>query len=304
MGALIEGGSLKQPGLVQPNNLNEAWELKSALGSGALYISGGTLLRTQWDAGTVQLPKVLIDLRSIEGIDDIYRAETHIGLGALTSLSRCRRNEYLQVLAPGIQEAVKSIAAPAVRNLATLGGNIASGYGDILPALLVYDAEVVSYDGGSLKVLSLIEWLDLRWGGERSATEIVAEIRIPSSVSAGSPGFRRMGAYRKVGRREAFTPSLVTAGITAIVTDEPRLYGVRIAAGGGSGRPRRLRGAEAVLEGNVYDDRLLPVLYEAVVNDFETYNDPFASEDYKKKTAGNLIVSELWKAFRGVSRPQ
>ncbi|MCL6601353.1 MAG: FAD binding domain-containing protein [Paenibacillus sp.] len=297
MGALKdEGSSLSRPCLYQPQNLHEAWELKSALGNSALYISGGTLLRTQWDAGTVPMPKQLIDLRGVEGIKDIRAKEFYLSMGALTPLSLCRKNEYLQAVAPAIQEAVKSIAAPAVRNLATLGGNIASGFGDILPALLIYDAEIASYGGECLNIQPVTEWLNNRWDGLKSATDIVAEIRISSAGERLNSS--KLEVYRKVGRREAFTPSLVTVGITATIDTERRLSSVRIAAGGGSGRPQRLTSSEAILEDNVYEERLLPLLYEAVISDFATYSDPFASEAYKKKTAGNLIVSELWKATK------
>lgn len=102
-----------------------------------------------------------------------------------------------------------------------------------------------------------------------------------------------------MGRRDAFTASLVTIAITASFDASSRsLSGVRIAAGGGTGRPQRLPAAEALLEGAVYSDSLMAAVYEAVENSFDTYSDPFATEAYKRKTAGNLIVSELWKGLK------
>ena len=296
MGALQEKGSPGQPAIHQPCSLQEAWELRVALGSSALYISGGTLLRTQWDAGTVPIPDHLIDLRGIEGIREILVTELYLSLGALTPLSFCRKNNDLRGLAPAIQEAVRGIAAPSIRNLATIGGNIASGFGDILPALLVYDAEILTFDGKFFTVHSLTDWLNKRWFGGRSATDIIAEIRIPYPVEAPEE-VSKIEVYHKIGRREAFTPSLVTVGITAEIDSLNRLRRVRIAAGGGSGRPQRLSTAESLLEGYIYEERLLPFVYEAAVNEFETYSDPFATEAYKKKTAGNLIVSEFWRFF-------
>lgn len=140
------------PGVYQPRSLQEAWELKTILGEGAVYVSGGTLLRTQWEAGTAPLPRQMIDLRNIAGMGEIGLAEDYLTIGSLVSLSQCRENRDLREIAPAVQEAARNIAAPAVRNLATLGGNISSGYGDILPALLVYDAEVASFDGKFLSV--------------------------------------------------------------------------------------------------------------------------------------------------------
>lgn len=295
MGA-IGNEALTWPSVHQPKSLQEAWELKSALGENALYVSGGTLLRTQWDAGTLSMPKQLIDLRSIPGINDITSTEFHLSLGALTTLSECRKNKLLIAAAPAVEEAVRCIAAPAVRNLATLGGNVSSGFGDILPALLVYDAELVTYDGKFLSVQSITDWLEDRWGAGKSATDLVAEVRITSADHVG-PESGRLEVFRKVGRREAFTPSLVTVALFAEIDTGHRIQNVRIAAGGGTGRPLRLRAAELLLEGTVYEERMLGDLYEVVVNGFATYSDPFATEAYKKKTAGNLIVSELWKTM-------
>jgi len=263
------------PEVIQPHSLHEAWERKTAFGDSSRYVAGGTLLRTGWENGTDHMPKQL---------------------GALVPLSQCRSNEHLQAVAPALQEAARCIAAPSVRNLATLGGNIASGFGDILPALLVYDAELISFDGKFMTALPLIEWLNNHWSGIKPAADLVAEIRI-SPTRLESPLTDRLEIFRKVGRREVFTPSLVTVAISASIDEELRFREVRIAAGGGSGRPQRLSRAEVMLEGVRYTEELLASLYEEVENSFETYSDPFATELYKKKTAGNLVVSELWKAM-------
>ncbi|MNV66807.1 xanthine dehydrogenase subunit XdhB [compost metagenome] len=147
-----------------------------------------------------------------------------------------------------------------------------------------------------MTALPLIEWLNNHWSGIKPAADLVAEIRI-SPTRLESPLTDRLEIFRKVGRREAFTPSLVTVAISASIDEEHRFHEVRIAAGGGSGRPQRLSRAEVMLEGVRYTEELLASLYEVVENSFETYSDPFATELYKKKTAGNLVVSELWKAM-------
>lgn len=46
----------------QPRTLAEAWQLKRTLGEQAVIVSGGTLLRTQWEAGTAIMPGHLISL--------------------------------------------------------------------------------------------------------------------------------------------------------------------------------------------------------------------------------------------------
>ncbi|WP_025690449.1 hypothetical protein [Paenibacillus zanthoxyli] len=57
--------------------------------------------------------------------------------------------------------------------------------------------------------------------------------------------------------------------------------------------------AEAVLEGACIGKEMLAPLYKAVVTQFEAYGDPFATVEYKKRAAGNLAATELWKALEG-----
>ncbi|UQZ35370.1 molybdopterin dehydrogenase [Paenibacillus sp. PK3_47] len=295
----LQINKLSAPRVHRPRSLQEAWELKSELGDKAVYVSGGTLLRTQWEAGTVPFPRQMIDLRNIRGMDELAAAADYLTLGSLVTLAVCRRSGQLLETAPAVQEAARNIAAPSVRNLATLGGNIASGYGDILPALLVHDAEIAVFNGRFLAVQLVEHWLGSRWSAVEPSADILAGVRLPAAAGGqdgGGPG--RISVFRKAGRREAFTASLVTVALAATVDDASRsLRDVRIAAGGGSGRPQRLKEAERLLEGAVCEDRLLAGLYQAVEEGFSTYNDPFATVAYKKKTAGNLIVSELWKAL-------
>lgn len=286
---------LSPPRVHQPAGLQEAWELKRTYGDQAVYVSGGTLIRTWWEAGTAAVPPHLIDLRGIAGMEGISAEEGFISVGALTRLEDCRRSGELQRHYPALAEAARGIAAPPVRGLATLGGNIASGYGDILPALLALDAEIAVFAGNFLTVKPLEAWLDERWsGGGEPAAALVAGIRLPKADA--QPAEHRLSLFRKVGRREAFTASLATAAAAARLEPGTRRFrGVRLAAGGGSGRPQRLRAAEALLEGAACDAALLSPVFEAILGEFATYGDPFASEAYKKNTAANLLVSELWK---------
>lgn len=284
----------RQPALYQPATLEEAWKLKRNLGERAVYAAGGTLLRTMWENGTAALPDVLIDLRGIKDFSGIRYDGDQLVIGALTDLSKCRSSAEIAAAAPALREAARGIAAPSVRNLATLGGNLACGYGDTLPALLVVEAELAVFGPSPVQWLPVAAWLADRWSGAYDPETILAGVRLPAAAAPGEGG-RRFEAYRKVGRREAFTPSLVTAALAGFTGEGGVLRGVRIAAGGGSGCPQRLGKAEALLEGRRLSAELLPSLCEAVHEEYAPSGDAFATGAYKTKTAANLIAAELWR---------
>jgi xanthine dehydrogenase C subunit len=295
--AIGNEGLLHAPAVLQPHDLREAWRMKQTLGDEGVYISGGTLLRTRWESGAAPFPKYLIDLRTIKGLTGVTVTADHIAVGALSLLSDCRNNALLQRSAPAFHEALRSIAAPSVRNLATIGGNVVSGIGDALPALLVYDAELVWFDGRLEAAEPAADWLQRLKQRSAPADRILTEIRLRPVDAAGEEGVRKFEAYRKVGRREAFTPSLVTVALSGTSDRDGRFADIRIAAGGGSAVPQRLAASEALLRGTIRGESIYGSLYRAVYEEYEACPDAFASADYRKKTAGNLVVSEIWRAF-------
>jgi CO/xanthine dehydrogenase FAD-binding subunit len=108
---------------------------------------------------------------------------------------------------------------------------------------------------------------------------------------------RYLTFYHKVGRREAFTPSLVTVAYQGRVKADGNLCDFRIAFGGGAAYGMRLILSESLLNDNRYSAALLQKLQQAIRDQIETYSDAFASAQYRRNTAANLICASLWKAL-------
>lgn len=285
---------LRSPSVWLPRDPGEAVKLKEAFGGDAVYVAGSTLLRTQWEAGTASVPAHLIDLASIPGLDRIDEMDGGLVIGSLARLRDCAAHPAAVGKAPLLVSAVKAIAGASVRNQATLGGNVVYRVGDSLPALLALDAELVWHDGLTEETIGAAEWL----AGTPARPGILTAIRLPYRDSGMTSNIRRWFAFYKVGRREAFVPSLVTVAIDASVGVDGTLADIRIAAGGGQTVPRRLTDAEELLAGRVPDEGLLQRVYDAVLEQYVPAPDPFAADSYRKRTAANLIATELWKSLR------
>lgn len=291
------------PRVWQPSDLEEAWELRRTLGSESCYVAGGTLLRTQWEAGLARMPYHLISLERISALQGIQFQSTSPGhpllrIGALATLEECRRNSYSKLLA----EACRTIAAPSIRNQGTIGGNISSRVGDAIPAMLVLNAGLVWFDGKELVAESLADWLSAgsvaRGVNEhRILVGVLAdgvEVDVPSSGERG----QRITFYHKVGRREAFVPSLVTVAGCLVQQEDGRLNGVRLAVGGGASLAQRLMETEALLEGEEITPELMRQVITQVKAEWSGFEDAFASAEYRQTAAANLIVSELWTMYQ------
>ncbi|RCW50341.1 FAD binding domain-containing protein [Paenibacillus prosopidis] len=297
--------TLTSPLVWHPQTAAEAWQYKQTYGIHSVFVAGGTLLRTHWESGAAPMPQHFIDLSAIRGLNEIRVGEEGLLIGGQSKLQECRTNPLLQRHFPMAVDAIRSIAAPSIRNLATIGGNIASIVGDSVPALLVYDASLIWYNGQTEQEEKLSDWLLAAGQSGYRNDRLLLSLKLPlkSETSRGdrdenstNSKMKRFGAFHKVGRREAFTPSVVTAAVSGSITDTGLLNKIQIAVGGGQTIPRRLIEVEKEIVGTAVDGEMLRHLFDRALELYEPREDVFASASYRKQTAANLIVTELWKA--------
>ncbi|MBP3963331.1 FAD binding domain-containing protein [Paenibacillus lignilyticus] len=288
------------PSVWHPLDAAEAWRLKQSFGDEAAFIAGGTWLSVQWENGAAK-PRHLIDLSSIPGMKGISVSSKEMKIGALSTLTTLRRDPFLGEHYKGVVDAVTTIAAPSIRNAATIGGNIACKTGDILPALIVSDAELLWQDGRGAQREPLVQWLE---SGIDSATpqgRILTQVKL--QLPDANPLMRRLEVYQKIGRREAFTPSVVTVAYSIAMDRGSGAIGrIRMAVGGGQMIPHRLYGAEKLLLNSIMSAELMEKLYEQVVLEAQPKGDSFVSAAYRKRTAAGLLSALLWQQFQHAGR--
>lgn len=106
-----------------PTSLDEALALLARHHDRARLIAGGTDLLPNLKHG-LDAPEVLINLKSLPGLDQIEIGDETIRLGALVSLHAIAGNEQLAAILPSLTAAAGQIAGPQHRRMGTLGGNI------------------------------------------------------------------------------------------------------------------------------------------------------------------------------------
>jgi carbon-monoxide dehydrogenase medium subunit len=188
----------------RPGDPAEAEALRAATGGD--YLAGGTALQLGW--ATRRAPGVLIDLGGIDFGAPVTRAGDALRLSADATLETLRRDPLLGAALPALAGLIDRMAGLGTRTLATLGGNVAWRAGDLVPPLLALDAEV---EGA---------------GGAR--TPLAAWLAGPPSLIVALHAPIRPLACEKVGRREAFSPAVVTVAVS----------GTRAAIGGGPVPPQ------------------------------------------------------------------
>ncbi len=153
----VHAAAVAPPRILRPGSLPEAAELAARLGSQARIVAGATALQLEWRHG-VRPPPYLIDLMGLTELTGI--GETTGGVLRIGASTRLRAlEEVVAQRLPLLATTINRTAAPGVRQLATIGGNIAAGTGCLIPTLLALGASVEFFDGGALRVLPLPRWL-------------------------------------------------------------------------------------------------------------------------------------------------
>ena len=119
-----------------PKSLPDACRLLADLGDDARVVAGGHSLIPMMKL-RMALPEHLIDLRAIDALKGITITDGTVTLGAMTTQAEVIASEELARVCPILRETSLQIADPQIRNLGTIGGNVANGDpGNDMPALM------------------------------------------------------------------------------------------------------------------------------------------------------------------------
>lgn len=217
----------------------------------------------------------LQDLKSVTVTEDMIQ----IGAGVTYS-------EFEPVIAehfPQVLDYWRRIAGWQVRNMGTIGGNIANGspIGETPPLLIALGGAVTLRSTKGTRRVALEEFFIEYGKQDRRPDEFVETIHIPLA------GDDRVAAY-KVSKR-AHSDITATAVAFRISVRDDVITDARIAFGGMAGTPKRATGAEAALIGQPFSEASFEAAAVAAQDDFQPLTDWRASADYRRMLAGNLI---------------
>lgn len=182
-------GKKKRVHVTTPGDLTDLLWLAAERPDSYLMAGGTDLMRRRTLDG---FPERIIDLTSVGELARLSRTERWLDLGAALPLGRLvavARNILPRVLLT----AVASIGGPALRNQATIGGNLclATPLSDTLAPLFALDARVELRSSGGLRWLPVSLFVAAQGAPALRPGEVVSRIRIPL-------GEWSFGSFRKV----------------------------------------------------------------------------------------------------------
>ena len=274
-----------------PASLDEAIGLLDPDDPSVRPIAGGTALMLMMKAGVFQ-PTRLIALRYVAGANAIeLAADKSLRLGALATLGALERTKGLRDAFPVIAQTLRTLSNVRVRNVATIGGNLAHAdpHMDLPPVLAALGAQVTVAGPSGERTVAVENLFAGYYETVLTKNELIARVTVP-------PLGGKRAAYVKVTTRSADDwPAL---GVAVALDAEGRdVRSADIFVSAATKKPTRLKAAEAALRGAEANETNLTRAGEAAAGEVETMADPQGSASYKKELVRVFVARAVRKAL-------
>ena len=219
----------------------------------------------------------------LAGLRQIEESDNTLTIGACVSYSEAF--EALGNKIPALGRLIDRIGGEQVRNMGTIGGNIANGspIGDTPPPLIALGARLALRRGTDRRVIALEDFFIEYGRQDRRHGEFVEAVHIPL------PAPRDLFRVYKVTKRRDEDITAVLGAFNLRLDADGKVDSARIAYGGMAGTPKRARHVEARLQGRDWNEATVEDAVAGFAEDFTPLSDMRASAEYRMLVAQNLL---------------
>ncbi|HXB74391.1 MAG TPA: xanthine dehydrogenase family protein subunit M [Candidatus Acidoferrales bacterium] len=281
---------------LRPATIPEAVSLLQLHGEDAKILSGGQSLIPMMKLRLAR-PAWLIDINHIPDLAYIREDGRYLKIGGLTREADVEGSDLVRSKYPIIHDTARVIADPQVRNLATIGGNLAHGdpANDHGATMLALEAEVIATGVNGERSIPVQDFFVSIFTTALEHDEILTEIRVPV------PAARSGGAYFKLERKVGdFATAAVAAQVTLDSGDSCTKAGIGLTNVGPT--PIRAGKAEAFLRGKKLDAQTIAEAARLAMDESQPSADLRGPAEYKKGLVKELTRRALTRAVERASR--
>jgi len=274
-----------------PRTIEEATGLLVKLGADAKILSGGQSLIPLMKLRLAS-PGHLVDINGIAGLAYVREEGGTLRIGGLTREADLEDSELVRTRYPLLLDTCKVIADPIVRNLATIGGNLAHGdsANDHPATMLALGAEVVARGTGGERTIPIGSFFTGPFTTALKPDEIVVEIRVPT------PRPRSGGAYVKMERKVGdFATAAAAVQLTLDASGACEAAGIGLTNVGSV--PIKATRAEAALKGKRPDEAAIKQAAQLAAEAADPAADLRGSVEYKRDLVRVLTGRAIRKAL-------
>jgi len=291
---VAKGGIMRLPHFeyIAPRTLGEACSLLAMHPEEASPLAGGTDLLVKMKQRRI-IPRYVVNLKTISGMDYIaYDENDGLRIGALATIQSLKNSitvkRHCRILAQaaGVESSVQ------IRNVATLGGNIAnaSPAADAPLALIAIGASLVLAQPGGQREVFLEDFFVGPGKTVLQPGEIIREIHVPPLPP------RTGGAYLKHAVRRTDI-AIVSVAVVLTLADD-LCHGIKIGLGSVAPTAFRARKAEGLLSGQKITEELADEAAQAAVDESRPIDDIRGYAEYRAKMVLGITEQAIMQALQ------
>jgi len=280
-GARVEIGSGKQR-LIVPANVDDFAAMLEKE-PGATVVAGSTDVGL-WVTKHMRDISPAIFIGGLDGLRTMSEKDGVITIGA--GVTYTEAFETLSKNVPALGPLVDRIGGEQVRNMGTVGGNIANGspIGDMPPPLIALGAQLTLRKGSARRTIPLETFFIAYGKQDRQPGEFVEAVHVPAPAKG-----TKFAVYKVTKRRdEDITATLGAFHLT--LAKDGTVADIRIAYGGMAATPKRATAVEKALIGKIWNEATVEVAMAEYASDFTPLTDMRASAEYRALAARNLLL--------------
>jgi xanthine dehydrogenase small subunit len=226
----------------------------------------------------------VVFLNHLTDLQTITEDEAGITIGA--GVTYAQALGVLEGHYPALGRLIDRIGGQQVRNMGTIGGNIANGspIGDMPPALIALGATVTLRSASGTRTLALQDYFIDYGRQDRKPGEFVEKLIVPL------PRDDAFFAVYKISKRRDEDISALCGAFHLTLDGEGCVETCRIAFGGMAGTPKRAETVEAALMGQPWSWNAVASAQGSFADDYQPLTDWRATAEYRAITARNLLT--------------
>src|SRR5688572_1424143 len=280
---------------LRPRTLEEAMQGLASAPRPLAPIAGGTDLLLDLDQGRHSPIQTLVDITEVKELLALEVRDDRLFVGAGVPVNRIVLDPLTDTHAQALVEACNLIGGPQVRNVATLGGNVAHALpaADGTIALLALNAQAEVADVSGTRRIPFDE-LFLGPGKSvlKQGEELLVGFYLPLLKSS------QASCFKRIMRPQGVALPIINVAIW-LEREKDIIKDIRIAVGPGDATPWRARDAEQVLIGKSMNDETVEAALEILLAHVGFRSSPRrASADYRRHLVESLFKNTIESAWK------
>jgi xanthine dehydrogenase FAD-binding subunit len=277
---------------ILPRSLKEALDFLGDHGSQTSIIAGGTDLMIAARNGDVE-SRYVVDVSRLEEMRTIAVTEGTLSIGAAVTYTEIVNSPQIAQWAPILAQAAGCVGSVQIRNVGTLGGNVAnaSPAADSVPPLLVHRARVQIRSASSERSEPLEEVIIGPYRTTLKPGEVITRFILEPL------GNEYRWSFQRIARRRAVSVARMNAAVIGRLDSRGMVDDLRLSLGSITPEPSRMTEAEDHLKGKVPDPLLIQEAAEKVSQEMVRRSGVRDSTEYKRPAVESLVVKALTELF-------